>query len=273
MPAHDISARDTGAHDPSARDDLALLIHAARAAAEVALRYPGPTPVLHDKPDGQGPVTEADLAVDALLHARLTGARPGYGWLSEETPDTPDRLTRDRVFIVDPIDGTRAFVDGQDAWAHSLAVAERGVVIAAVIHMPAKDRLYAAALGQGATCNGTPIRPAGQAMLAGARSLASRQSYEAQHWHAPQPQFDRHYRPSLAWRLALVADGTFDLTLTLRPTWEWDIAAGALILTEAGAAISDRRGAPLRFNNPHPQLDGTVAANPALHGALIAALR
>ncbi len=256
-----------------AHDDLTLLIDAARAAAEVALRYSGPTPVLHDKPDGQGPVTEADLAVDALLRARLLGARPDYGWLSEETPDTPDRLTRARVFVVDPIDGTRAFVEGQDAWAHSLAVVEDGRVTAAVIHMPAKDRLYAAGLGLGATCNGAPIRPAGHATLAGARTLASRPTYDAANWRGAVPALDRHYRPSLAWRLALVAEGTFDLTLTLRPTWEWDIAAGALILSESGALCSDRRGAALRFNNPHPQVDGMVAANPDLHRALIAALR
>lgn len=257
----------------NAPDDLALLIDASHAAAEVAMRYSGPTPVLYDKPDGQGPVTKADLAVDTLLRDRLTRARPGYGWLSEETPDTPDRLTRDRVFVVDPIDGTRAFIEGQDAWAHSLAVVEQGRVIAAVIHMPAKDRLYAAAFGQGATCNGALIRPAGHATLSGARSLASRPTYDAQHWQGEVPALDRHYRPSLAWRLALVAEGTFDLTLTLRPTWEWDIAAGVLILTESGAIITDRRGADLRFNNPYPQVDGTVAANPGLHAALIAALR
>lgn len=261
MPGHEATA------------DLALLIDASQAAAAVALRYAGPTPVLHDKPDGQGPVTEADLAVDALLRDRLLAARPDYGWLSEETPDTPDRLARRRLFIVDPIDGTRAFVDGQDAWAHSLAVVENGQVTAAVIHMPAKDRIYAAALGHGATCNGAAIQPGRQATLAGARSLASRPTYDAGNWQGDVPLLDRHYRPSLAWRLALVAEGRFDLTLTLRPTWEWDIAAGALILTEAGAVVTDRRGAALRFNNPHPQVDGTVAANASLHAALIAALR
>jgi len=106
--------------------DLELLISAAQEAGVLATRYSGPTAKRWDKAGDAGPVTEADLAVDALLRDRLTAARPDYGWLSEETPDNPDRLTRKRVFIIDPIDGTRSFIEGSATWAHSLAIAEEG---------------------------------------------------------------------------------------------------------------------------------------------------
>ncbi|KRS10404.1 inositol monophosphatase, partial [Roseovarius atlanticus] len=106
--------------------ELDLLIAAARAAGEVACRYTGPEARVWDKPGGAGPVTEADLAVNEVLFEQLRGARPDYGWLSEESADTPERLSRDRVFIVDPIDGTRSFIEGTRTWAHALAVVERG---------------------------------------------------------------------------------------------------------------------------------------------------
>ncbi len=229
-------------------------------------------PQTWEKPDDAGPVTEADLAVDALLRDRLTGARPGYGWLSEETPDSAARLDQDRVFIIDPIDGTRAFVKGDSAWAHSLAIAEGGQIRAAAVLLPVGGALYAAGRGLGATLNGAPIRCSARGALPGATVLAARPSYDPGNWIGTVPEVSRQYRPSLAYRLSLVAEGRFDAMLTLRDSWEWDIAAGALILTEAGAHVSDRTGAPLRFNNPHPQVPGVVAAGPAVHDALLAEL-
>ena len=272
MPAAD--DLETGA---SATADLALLTEAARDAGRIALRYTGRAARSWDKPEGAGPVTEADLAVNAMLEERLRGARPGYGWLSEETEDNPDRLRRDRVFIIDPIDGTRSFLDGSKSWAHSLAVAVAGQVVAAVIYLPARDRLYSAAAGCGAFLNGVPIRAAQTGGLAGglagADILAARPNLEPQHWRDGQPpRFARSYRPSLAYRMALVAEGRFDGMLTLRPSWEWDIAAGDLILREAGARCTDRAGAALVFNNPLPKLDGVVAGPAAIHAALAAAL-
>lgn len=254
-------------------DDLALLIEAAREAGLLACDLVTRPLDTVDKPGGAGPVTAVDLAVDACLAARLRGARPGYGWLSEETEDDPARLRADRVFIVDPIDGTRSLIEGNGLWAHALAVAERGVVTAAVIYLPMRDKLYAAASGQGATLNGVPIRTGARRALPGATLLAARPALDPAHWREGRvPTLRRGFRPSLAYRLALVAEGRFDAMLTLRPTWEWDAAAGDLILREAGAVTSDRRAAALRFNNPVPRLDGVLAANPALHGALHAAL-
>lgn len=252
--------------------DLALLIDAARGAGEIAQRFSGPKARVWDKPGGQGPVTEADLAVNDYLADHLRGVRPGYGWLSEESADTGDRLDRDTVFIVDPIDGTRSFIEGSRTWAHALAVVRHGRVQAGVVYLPARDKLYAAASGQGATLNGAPIRVGGRAALEGAMVLAPKPVFAPEHWRRAVPAMTRGFRPSLAYRLGLVAEGRFDAMFTLRPSWEWDIAAGALILSEAGAVISDRRGLDLRFNNAHPQLDGVVAANPALHAELTGAL-
>jgi len=253
--------------------DLTLLIDAAREAGKIATGFSGKEAARWDKADGAGPVTEADLAVNAMLEKNLRAARPDYGWLSEENDDNSDRLDRERVFIVDPIDGTRSFIEGSNTWAHALAVADRGVVTAAVIYLPLRDLMYVAAAEQGAFLNETAITPSHPASVAAADVLAARPNMEAAHWKQGSiPTFQRSYRPSLAYRMALVAQGRFDGMLTLRPSWEWDIAAGDLILREAGALCSDRFGAPLRFNNPHPKVNGVVAAGKTLHREISSAL-
>ncbi len=250
-------------------DDLALLTDAAAEAGRIAMRYWKQAPKAWDKDDGAGPVTEADLAVNDMLHARLRAARPAYGWLSEETPDTPDRLSRARVFIIDPIDGTRAFIAGEAAFAHSLAVAEAGRVVAGVVFLPAKSTLYAATATGPATRDGVPISTGGVTALAGARALANAAALAPEHWPGGVPEMKRSFRPSLAYRMCLVSDGTFDATLTPRPTWEWDIAAGALIAERAGARVTDHHGAPLTFNHPDPRSDGLIVAGPSLHADLM----
>ncbi|MEX1236008.1 MAG: 3'(2'),5'-bisphosphate nucleotidase CysQ [Roseovarius sp.] len=252
--------------------DLPLLIEAARTAGEVATGYVGGTVRRWDKPEDAGPVTEADLAVNDMLEAKLRSARPAYGWLSEESTHDPLRAAAPRTFIIDPIDGTRSFIEGNSAWAHALAVVDEGVVTAAVVYLPMLDLMYAAALGEGATLNGAPIRASLADRAEGATLLAARPMLEARHWRGAVPAFKREHRPSLAYRLSLVAEGRFDAMLTLRKTWEWDVAAGDLILREAGALATDRRGKALRFNNAVPQVDGMVAAGPRLHGEIVGAL-
>lgn len=256
---------------PERDPDLTLLIETARAAGEIAQHYFKADPDVWDKGHGQGPVTEADLHVNRQLEADLRSARGGYGWLSEETEDDTTRLRTDRQFIVDPIDGTRAFIEGAKDWAHSLAVAEAGQVVAAVVFLPERNALYAATAGAGATLNGAPITVSDTATLEEATVLAARPTLDAANWKGAVPPFKRVFRSSLAYRLSAVAEGRFDAMVTLRPTWEWDVAAGSLIVAEATGTATDRTGAALRFNNPHPQVDGIVAAGQVHHG-LIAAL-
>ncbi len=251
------------------QDDLALLTAAAAEAGHIALRFWNRAPKAWDKEDGSGPVTEADLAVNRMLEGRLRAARPDYGWLSEESPDTPDRLTAQRVFIIDPIDGTRAFIAGEPSFAHALAVAEAGRVVAGVVYLPAKAVVYAATATGPATRNGQSIGASDQTGIEGARALAGAAAFAPEHWPGGVPAMTRSFRPSLAYRMCLVADGSFDATLTPRPAWEWDIAAGALIAERAGATVTDRDGAPLRFNRPDPRSDGLLIAAPALHAALM----
>ncbi|KIN74698.1 Inositol monophosphatase family protein [Sulfitobacter guttiformis KCTC 32187] len=218
-------------------------------------------------------MTEADLAVNDMLKHQLLLARPDYGWLSEETEDGAKRLMHDRVFIVDPIDGTRSFTEGGDTWAHAIAVAERGQVTAAVVFLPLRDLLYTAALGGGAFLNGAPIAASPVTSFEQACILAAKPALLGTVWGSGAcPPFKPAYRPSLAYRLGLVAQGSFDGMLTLRPSWEWDIAAGALIVAEAGGTITNQRGGALLFNNPDPRLDGVVAGGSAIQAALLDAL-
>ncbi|WP_299787549.1 3'(2'),5'-bisphosphate nucleotidase CysQ [uncultured Marivita sp.] len=245
--------------------DLDLLIDAARMAGEIALREKARGLDVEHKADDAGPVTQADYAVDNALRESLTASRPDYGWLSEETEDDASRLGTERVFIVDPIDGTRSFVKGEATWAHSLAVVENGIVTQGVVYLPEMNLLYSASITQGAFCNGDQIHVSDTADIDDARVLATKPNMDPIHWRDAVPGFARSHRPSLAYRLCLVAQGRYDAMLTFRPSWEWDIAAGALILSEAGARVSNRSGEDLRFNNRMPQTDGVLGAGQALH--------
>ncbi len=252
--------------------DLSLLQNAVRAAGKIATDLFGKA-AHWDKPEGAGPVTEADLAVDKMLRAELTAARPSYGWLSEESHDDGARLEHDCVFIVDPIDGTRNFVEGGRTWAISAAAAQSGVITAGVVFLPMRDMLFSAARGEGAMFNGGKIAVTSQTALSAAHVLATRSAMRSAPWKGQAPGATLAYRPSLAYRLGLVAQGRFDAMLTFRATWEWDIAAGALIVEEAGGIVSDAAGGPLRFNNAHPAVNGLIAACPGVHRDTMTELR
>lgn len=253
--------------------DLTLLIDAAREAGRIAVHYWNREPHTWNKPGGHGPVTEADIEIDRMLRRSLTEARPGYGWLSEETEDDRDRLACESAFIVDPIDGTRSFIDGEKNFAHSLGIARGGRVETAVVFLPMLDRLYVAELGRGATLNGAPLAASAATREEDATLLATRHGLAPDYWPGGPPPVRRSFRPSLAYRLSLVGQGRFDGMLSFHGCWEWDIAAGSLIATEAGACVTDRDGQPLVFNNRHPLLPGVLAAPPALHAALMARRR
>ena len=254
--------------------DLELLTEAARESGEIARRFWKRAPDTWHKAEGAGPVTEADMAIDAMLHDKLRAARPDYGWLSEETEDDPARLAARRVFIIDPIDGTRAFIEGSRDFAHSLAIAEDGEITAAVIYLPMRDRMFTASRNDPeARLNGRPIHARTRAKADGATVLAAKCNFRPEHWPGGLPPVKPAFRSSIAYRLALVGEGRFDAMLTLRPTWEWDIAAGSLIAQKAGAVVTDLAGRRPRFNRPEPRLDGLIAAAPPLHETLRQGLR
>ncbi len=225
-------------------DDLTLLTDAAREAGAILGDHFRRGAKAWEKPDAAGPVTEADLAANAALHARLTAARPDYGWLSEEGPEDPGRRTAKRAFVIDPLDGTRAFIEG--------------------------DMLYAAARGAGATLNGRVLSVSPREAVDGATVLSARRNFEPWHWRdAQMPEMHRKFRSSMAYRLCLVAEGRCDAMLRLRPTREWDIASGSLLVEEAGGRITDRKGAPLAFNRADPLVNGVIAGPPGLHSGLL----
>lgn len=253
--------------------DLALLTDAAREAGRIALRYWRRDPKVWDKGGDHGPVTEADLAVNDMLKLMLMAARPDYGWLSEETPDNPARLDCETVFIIDPIDGTRAFVAGEETFAHSLAVAHRGKVTAGVVFLPALDKIYVAAVDAAPLKDGQPITASPRERLEGADILTVKANMLPEKWPGGVPDITRSFRASLAYRLCLAAEGRFDGMLTLREAWEWDIAAGSLIAERAGAVVTDQHGAALRFNTASARADGVLALPPAPHAEALRRLR
>ncbi|SFR36224.1 3'(2'),5'-bisphosphate nucleotidase CysQ [Litoreibacter janthinus] len=256
-----------------ATEDLKLLIDAAHASGDIARTYFQADPEVWHKDGNAGPVTEADLEIDTMLRTDLLAARATYGWLSEETEDDEARLSHDRVFIVDPIDGTRAFIAGERHFSHSLAISENGRITTAVVYVPMMDLLFAATDSSAATLNGAPIAASSQSVVDGATVLATKPNMDPNNWVGSVPNIQRKFRPSLAYRLCLVAQGRYDAMLTLRDCWEWDIAAGDLIVRKAGGIVTDRHDSPLMFNSPHPKTKGCHAAGPNLHKALQAKIR
>jgi myo-inositol-1(or 4)-monophosphatase len=258
--------------ETTASEDLQLLRSAAVTAGIIATGYFRRELKTWTKEFGS-PVSEADVALDTLLHATLTGARPDYGWLSEESADTPERLERRRVFVVDPIDGTRAFIRGEDSWSVSLAVVEDGVATAGVIYAPARNEMYEAARGGGARLNGQPLirrsPPDRHAPLIPAPGAVHQELQAAGLDYSRGPAY-----PSLAYRLAQVATGRLDAAVSRRGSQDWDIAAAAIILAEAGIEFSDVCMGPLRFNRAETR-HGALAAlaelslKPVLHAALL----
>ena len=248
--------------------DLALIRDAALAAGELALAEREAGLQTWSKPGGS-PVTSADMAADRVLKDVLLSARPDYGWLSEETEDNVDRLTRRRLFIVDPIDGTVAYMKGKPWWCIPIAVVEDGRPVAAVIHAPALNETFCATLGGGATLNGQPISASDTDDLDDASVLADARLMEGPHWDEPWPPMRYEKRNAIAYRMALVAAGAFDAAIALTPKWDWDICAGALIAQEAGAVVSDHHGQPWRFNQADPRQNSLICSAPALHPLIV----
>ncbi|MFC6489888.1 3'(2'),5'-bisphosphate nucleotidase CysQ [Nitratireductor sp. GCM10026969] len=241
---------------PALADDRSLIARAAREAGRIAMRYFRNDPEVWWK-EGNSPVSKADLEVDLFLRRTLTEARPDYGWLSEETIDSQERLSAARTFVVDPIDGTRAFIEGRRVWCVSIAVVEDGRAIAGVLECPASGETFSAALGAGARRDGEAItvrKPGRELLMAGPKPMIKALPAEVFARVAPHP-----YVHSLAYRLAMVAEGRLDATFVRPASHDWDVAAADIILAEAGGLIVDATGGRPRYGGPNPRL-GPLAA-------------
>ena len=248
--------------------DLDLLCDVAHEAGRLALNLQETDLKIWRKAGGS-PVTNADLATDALIRERLLAARPDYGWLSEETADDGSRFTARRVFMVDPIDGTSAFMKGRPWWTVSVAIVEDGVAECGVIYAPRLEETYEAERGGGARLNGATVRASACDDLESCAMLSHQGAFTDWAGAPPWPQMRIESRNSIALRMALVAAGAFDAAVALSPTSDWDIAAGLVIADEAGAVSTDHKGRALRLNGQsvvHPSL---VCAAPALHPLIL----
>lgn len=235
--------------------DLELIVDAARQAGKVALGYFRKDPQVWWK-SGHSPVSAADYAANELLERLLRGARPDYGWLSEETDDDTDRLSRDTVFVVDPIDGTRAFIAGKDTWCVSVAVVHRGKPVAAALVAPAFEEEFTALPTGLAMKNGQPL--AVSATHEDKIRLAASENVIARLPAGLKSRVTRiAHVPSLAYRLAMVSDGRIDGTLVMANSHDWDLAAADLILERAGGKLVGLDGNRLVYNRQqvtHPEL-------------------
>ena len=251
-----------------AHEDLNLLEDTVREAGHVARKFYGGDYKQWSK-EGGSPVTEADLAVNKYLCDHLTAARPDYGWLSEENTDDPARLSRREVFIVDPIDGTIAFLKNRPHFTICAAIVVEGRPCCGVVYNPISDELYSARAGNGAHRNGAPIHVAARDRLEGCAMLGDRSQFT----HAPWPSMHVQNRNSVAYRLVLVADGSADASVSLTAKRDWDLAAADVILHEAGGLLTDASGAVLVYNKPVTKQASLVATNPALHFEIMSLLR
>jgi myo-inositol-1(or 4)-monophosphatase len=218
---------------------------------------------------GHDPVTEADLALDAVLHKELL--RDGEGWLSEESVDDPIRLQRSRVWVVDPLDGTREFVKGIPEFCVSIGFVEDGRPVAGGIYNPATDETFLGSIDSGVTYNGKPSHPSQRTSLDGALVLASRSEVKRGEWKAfENAAFKVRPMGSVAYKLALVSAGLADITFTLTPKNEWDVVAGAALVQSAGGFVSTLDKNVLVANRRNPLLSGLLASGPFLKYPLLA---
>jgi myo-inositol-1(or 4)-monophosphatase len=223
------------------------------------------------KGDDNSPVSEGDIAVNDLLRERLGELAPGAGWLSEETEDHPDRAVR-LAWVVDPIDGTRAYISGRADWTISVALVEDGAPQLAALYAPVSEEMFLAVRGQGATLNGARMIASGGTDLAGAK-LAGPKRY-LDRLTGLNPQILAQPKVfSLALRLARVAQGELDAAFSSGGSHDWDLAAADLLVHEAGGVMSDFAGKALRYNRPHVAHGALIAAGPARHGTLIDLVR
>jgi myo-inositol-1(or 4)-monophosphatase len=257
--------------EPEYRADLDLALKAVHAAAPGIMRaFRTRQDVIYKSEDQ--PQSAADREADNTLHSVLLGGRPDYGWLSEELADTPDRLTRARVWIVDPIDGTRSYLAGYPEFAISVALAENGESVLGVVANPATNEIFWAIRGVGAFLHPERrlhVRPPHPPL----RIAASRSEMKRGEFAEFTAGAEILGVGSTAYKLAKVACGDADLFLSRGPKSEWDTCAGDLLVNEAGGRVTDLKGAPLRYNNPDPYIHGILATSGARHDEILGIVR
>jgi myo-inositol-1(or 4)-monophosphatase len=221
---------------------------------------------------GNDPVTQADRAVDAALRTALL--RDGEGWLSEETADNPARLQNNRLWVVDPLDGTREFVQGIPEWCVSIGWVRDGEAVAGGILNPATGETIIGSRSAGVKRNGVAVHASARKELTGALVLGSRSEFKRGEWKQFQDG-SLALRPvgSVAYKLALVAAGLADATWTLVPKHEWDVAAGTALVQAAGGVVRNLDGSAVVFNQPKPWMPGLIASGPELYPEISRLLR
>jgi myo-inositol-1(or 4)-monophosphatase len=247
--------------------DHALMTDAVRAAGAIARDLFGGDVDSWDKRPGH-PVSAADLAVDKVLEERLRDERPGYGWLSEESPDDGSRRTAERTWMVDPIDGTRAFLKGRPEFSVTVALIEGGRPVLGAVYNPMTEEFYDAIAGGGTRFNGRPATVADRVEIDGAHILVSRSEMQKKGWDRGFADCRVEAISSIALKLARVAAGLADATITLWPKNDWDLAAGDLLIAEAGGAAMRPDGSEFTYNDDPPRHPGLIAAPAGLIPAL-----
>lgn len=250
------------------REDADLVHELARQAGKIAMDWFGDEPKVWMK-EGQSPVSEADFAVDNFLRTELLKHRPSYGWLSEETEDTGDRLSARRTFVVDPIDGTRGFIAGSKQWCISIAIVEERRPVVGVLDCPALDRTISATLGEGLRVNGdassleevetgNALRISGPKQLKDSFATLTSRSVEV-----------HPFVPSLAYRMAMVACGELDVAMARKSAKDWDLAAADLIVHEAGGRLTQLDGSLPSYNCSDVRHEALLAAPAHRHNEML----
>jgi myo-inositol-1(or 4)-monophosphatase len=257
------------ATDGDLKRETALAIKAARAAGEILRGHWRRGGYQIGSKDKDNPVTEADLEADRALKRLLHDPFPEYGWLSEETADSEDRLACRRVWIVDPLDGTKEFIKGIPEFCVAVALVEDGEPVLGVTYNPIRREMFWSARGKGCHLNSKRVRVTRTRALHRANVLASRSETARGEWEVFHGKLKVSPTGSVAYKLALVAAGIADATFTRSPKSEWDIAAGAALIREAGGTMTDIHGNSIRFNQRHVRVAGMIADNTVLHEQLV----
>jgi myo-inositol-1(or 4)-monophosphatase len=257
---------------PTMEHELEVARGAAKAAGQVLLRYYGSAYRVAEK-SADNPVTIADLESNEVLKSTILAAFPNDAWLSEETADSDARLSQKRVWIVDPLDGTKEFIGEIPEFCVCIALVEDGTPRVAVEYNPVRDELFWASKGGGTMLNGAAVHVSKATDLRHASVLASRSEEARGEWEPYQSLMRVELTGSVAYKFALVAAGRHDSTFTLTPKNEWDVCAGALLVTEAGGMVTDPDGRAIRFNNADTLLPGLIASNGLLHRPILNTIR